>query len=58
MSGLIYDEVWGVMKMFLEFVVQDAIVYTNYCERRTVTIMDVIYALKHHGRNLYGFTRP
>ena len=49
MSRLIYDEIRGVMKMFLEFVIRDAIIYTNYCERRTVTIIDVIYVLKHHG---------
>ena len=58
MLGLIYNEVWGVMKVFLEFVVRDAIIYTNYCERHTVTIIDVIYALKRHSQNLYGFTRP
>ena len=58
MSGLLYDEIRGVLKMFLEFVVQDAIIYTNYCERRTVTIINVIYVLKHHGQNLYGFTQP
>ena len=58
MSGLIYNEIRGVMKMFLEFVVQDTIIYTNYCECRTVTIIDVIYVLKCHGHNLYDFTRP
>ena len=58
MSGLIYDEILGVLKMFLKFVIQDAIIYTNYCERRTVTIIDVIYVLKRYGQNLYGFTWP
>ena len=58
MSGLIYDEIRGVMKVFLEFVVRDAVIYTNYCQCCTVMVIDVIYALKHHGHNLYRFTSP
>ena len=58
MSGNVFEESRGVLKIFLEEVIRDAIVYTNYCRRKTVTMMDVIFALKRHGRNLYGFTRP
>ena len=58
MSGNVFEESRGVLKIFLEEVIRDAIVYTNYCHQKTVTVMDVIFALKRHGRNLYGFTRP
>ena len=58
MSGNVFEESRGVMKVFLEHVIRDAIIYTTYCHRKTVTTMDVIYALKCHGRTLYGFTRP
>ena len=57
MSGLIYEEVRGVLKQFLEFVIKDAIIFTQYCHRKTVTPVDVIFTLKQHGRNVYGFTR-
>ena len=35
--------------------VKDAFTYTEYARRKTVTAMDVIYALKRQGRTLYGF---
>uniref|UniRef100_A0A6Q2YRU8 Histone H4 n=1 Tax=Esox lucius TaxID=8010 RepID=A0A6Q2YRU8_ESOLU len=44
-SGLIYEDTRGVLKVFLENVIRDA----------TVTAMDVVYALKRQGRTLYGF---
>eukprot|EP00924_Labyrinthula_sp_SR-Ha-C_P009796 maker-scaffold_117-snap-gene-0.16-mRNA-1 protein AED:0.11 eAED:0.11 QI:0/0/0.5/0.5/0/0/2/28/140 len=54
-SGLIYEETRGVLKMFLENVVKDAVTYTEHARRKTVTAMDVVYALKRQGRTLYGF---
>ena len=54
-SGLIYEEVRGVLKVFLENVLRDAVTYTEHARRRTVTAMDVVYALKRQGRTLYGF---
>ena len=56
MSGLIYKEVRGVLKQFLESIIKDAIIFTQYCHRKTVTPVDVIFALKQHGRNVYGLT--
>ncbi|PBK61040.1 hypothetical protein ARMSODRAFT_965462, partial [Armillaria solidipes] len=41
-SGLIYEETRGVLKIFLE-------------NRKTVTALDVVYALKRSGHTLYGF---
>jgi histone H4 len=55
-SGLIYQETRGVLKVFLEHVIRDAVTYTEYARRKTVTTLDVVYALKHCGHTtLYGF---
>ncbi|KAL8501615.1 hypothetical protein ACS0TY_020939 [Phlomoides rotata] len=45
-SGLIYEETRGVLKIFLENVIRDAVTYTEHARRKTVTAMDVVYALK------------
>ena len=54
-SDLIYEETRGVLKVFLENVLRDAVTYTEHARRKTVTAMDVVYALKRQGRTLYGF---
>jgi histone H3/H4 len=54
-SGLIYEETRNVLKLFLQNVVKDAVTYTEYARRKTVSAMDIIYALKRQGRTLYGF---
>ena len=54
-SELIYEETRGVLKVFLENVIRDAVTYTEHAKRKTVTAMDVVYALKRQGRTLYGF---
>ncbi|XP_045076694.1 histone H4-like, partial [Coregonus clupeaformis] len=40
--GLIYEETRGVLKVFLENVIRDAITYTEHAKRKTVTAMDVV----------------
>ncbi|CAI2353967.1 unnamed protein product [Caenorhabditis sp. 36 PRJEB53466] len=52
-SGLIYEETRGVLKVFLENVIRDAVTYCEHAKRKTVTAMDVVYALKRQGRTLY-----
>ncbi|KZV89222.1 hypothetical protein EXIGLDRAFT_618441, partial [Exidia glandulosa HHB12029] len=68
-SGLIYEETRGVLKIFLENVIRDSVTYTGttyfcarlcalartHAKRKTVTALDVVYALKRSGRTLYGF---
>jgi len=54
-SGGIYDESRGVLQAFIDNVVKDALTYAEHARRKTVTAMDVIYALKRQGRTLYGF---
>ncbi|KAI9604057.1 hypothetical protein H4Q26_003667 [Puccinia striiformis f. sp. tritici PST-130] len=50
-SGLIYEET----EIFLENVIRDSVTYTEHAKRKTVTSLDVVYALKRQGRTLYGF---
>lgn len=54
-SPVIYEETRGVLKTFLESVIRDAVTYTEHAKRKTVTSLDVVYALKRQGRTLYGF---
>ena len=54
-SGLIYEETRFVLKGFLENVLRDTITYTEFAKRKTVTALDVVYALKRQGKTLYGF---
>ena len=54
-SSFIYDDTRQVLKGFLEGIVRDAVTYTEHARRKTVTAMDVVYALKRQGRTIYGF---
>ena len=54
-SALIYEEARSVLKGFLESVVRDSVTYCEHAKRKTVTALDVVYALKRQGRTLYGF---
>ena len=54
-SSFIYDDSRHVLKGFLEGIVRDAVTYTEHARRKTVTAMDVVYALKRQGRTIYGF---
>merc|ERR1712038_1114229 len=54
-SSYIYEETRAVLRGFLENVIRDSVVYTEHAKRKTVTALDVVYALKRQGRTLYGF---
>ncbi|KZP07857.1 histone-fold-containing protein, partial [Athelia psychrophila] len=54
-SGRIYEETRGVIKIFLENAIRDTVTYTDYAKRKTITSLDVVHALKRSGRTLYGF---
>lgn len=54
-SGMMYEEVRGILKGFVEGVVKDATAYTEHAKRKTVTALDVVHALKKRGRMLYGY---
>lgn len=53
-SAMIYEETRGVLKTFLEGVIRDAVTYTEHAKRKTVTSLDVVYALKRQGRESYS----
>ena len=54
-SGLIYENVENYRNEFMESVLRDAFTYPQHARRKTVTAMDVVYALKRQGKTLYGF---
>jgi len=54
-SGYFYEEARGVLRKFLENLINDTITYTQHANRKTVLAMDVIYALKRQGKTIYGF---
>uniref|UniRef100_A0AC35UCJ2 Histone H4 n=1 Tax=Rhabditophanes sp. KR3021 TaxID=114890 RepID=A0AC35UCJ2_9BILA len=43
------------LKTFLENIIRDAVTYCEHAKKKTVTAMDVVYALKRQGKTLYGF---
>jgi len=55
LSGLIYDESRRNLRVFLEGVIKDSTLYCEHAKRKTVTALDVVYALKRQGRTIYGF---
>lgn len=50
-----YNAVRQFCDMMMIRVTRDAIVYAQAAKRKTVTAMDVIYALKKNGKTLYGY---
>lgn len=53
LSGLIYDETRSCLRIFLESILRDTVLYMEHSKRKTVTVMDVLYALKRNNRILY-----
>lgn len=56
-NGLVYEETRGILKAWMENVLRDAITYCEHARRKTVTAMDVVYAMKRQGQQLYGFDK-
>lgn len=54
-SGTLYEESRGVLSMFMENVIIDAQAYAEHARRKTITVLDIVYALKRQGRTIYGF---
>lgn len=54
-SAAIYEETRGALRQYLESIIKDSYSYCEHARRKTVTVMDVIYALKRNGYTLYGF---
>lgn len=54
-SSDVYEYTRESLSQFLRYVVRDSVTYTEHAKRKTVTAMDIVYALKRQGRTLYGF---
>ena len=54
-SGMMYEETRTVLKEFLGKVIKDSVCYCEHGRRKTVTALDVVFALKRQGKTLYGF---
>ncbi|GJC94161.1 histone H4 [Colletotrichum higginsianum] len=54
-SATIYDEARGALKSWLEAVLGDCITYTEHRGAKTITIHDVLHALRRRGTPIYGF---
>ncbi|KAJ3033497.1 Histone H4 [Rhizophlyctis rosea] len=55
LSQGVYEAIRHTLKKFLQNVIHDTIVYTEHAQRKIITSLDVVYALKRQGRTLYGF---
>ena len=54
-SGLVYEEVRGILRNYLQRIIPDAALYAEHARRKTITAMDVVHALKKNGTTAYGF---
>lgn len=55
LNNKVYDEAHTMLKDFITTIVHDAVIYTDFAKRKTVTVSDIRYALKRNGHTLYGF---
>jgi histone H4 len=54
-SGVVYEESRGLIKMWLEKVIRDSAIYSEHAKRKTIIATDVVLALRKQGTTLYGF---
>ena len=54
-SGMIYEDIRALLKVFVENTLVDANTYAEYARRKTITANDILYALKRHGQTVYGY---
>ena len=51
-SGLMYEELRGVLKVWMENVVRDTVIFTQHARRKTVQLQDLEAALSNNGIEL------
>ncbi|PMD62825.1 putative histone H4 [Hyaloscypha bicolor E] len=54
-SATIYEETRYALKQYLERILKDVVAITEHSKRKTITVTDVIFALRRQGRPIYGF---
>ena len=52
-SASIYPDVRGVIKWWLEDVLRDVAMIVDHADRKIVTTVDVVFALRRRGRTVY-----
>ena len=50
MSGEVSTEARTALRSFLQGIIHDVVIITEHSRRQTATVMDVLLALKRHGR--------
>jgi histone H4 len=53
-AGLVYEDIRTVTDTFLKNLLRHVVTYADHAKRKTVRTSDVIHALKHQGRTIYG----
>ncbi|KAI9787160.1 MAG: Histone H4 [Geoglossum umbratile] len=56
-SAPIYEDLRAALSQFLREVLKDCAIFLDHSSRKTITVTDVIFALKRRGRPLYGFDK-
>lgn len=51
-SGLMYEELRGVLKVWMENIVRDTVIFTEHARRKTVQLQDLEAALSNNGIEL------
>ncbi|KAF8858268.1 histone-fold-containing protein [Acephala macrosclerotiorum] len=54
-ANIIYDDTRAALKDYLVRILKNVVTITEYQQRKTVTVTDVVFALKRIGRPIYGF---
>ncbi|XP_022784483.1 uncharacterized protein LOC111325042 [Stylophora pistillata] len=54
-SGIFHGDIRRVPKVFLKNDIRDGVAYAHHARRKTLTAVDVLYALKGQGCTLYSF---
>ncbi|KAH8596066.1 histone-fold-containing protein [Bisporella sp. PMI_857] len=54
-SATIYEDLRAAMRAYIERVMRDVATITEHCNRKTITVTDIIFALRRQGRPIYGF---
>ncbi|KAK3398554.1 histone-fold-containing protein [Sordaria brevicollis] len=54
-SAGIYDDIRLALKERLQMILRDCVTYTEHRHAKTVTVTDVIFALRRIGKPIYGF---
>lgn len=54
-SKPVYDEIRSEMRIFIQTTLRDATTYCEHAKRKTLKPLDIVYALKRSGKDLYGY---